>query len=77
MANKDGMFDPSEEDLLEKMRAGAMEGLDMEALRQEIRQIRGAAAAEIDLEIEDQRAKRGGTLIPWFQLFDERAKIRD
>lgn len=71
MAYKDGDLHPSEDALLEKLHASAVEGLDMDAIRAEAKK---AAEAELlihDISIDENRPQKGGHAIPWFQWLDE------
>lgn len=71
MAFKDGHLHPSEQELLDRLHANAIEGLDMDAIRAEVRE---AVQVEImlhDIEIDGNRPKKGGHFIPWLQWLDE------
>tara|TARA_B100001989_G_C24532475_1_gene462418 strand:- start:745 stop:1263 length:519 start_codon:yes stop_codon:yes gene_type:complete len=71
MAYKDGVLSPSEEQLLEKMHAYATDGLDMEAIRQDVQTAVSAEMTMHDIEIDQNRPKRGKHFIPYFQWLDE------
>lgn len=71
LAYKDGVLHPSEEDMLQKLRAYAMDGIDLEGLRAQVQQSVASKMAAHDIEVDKNRPHRHGHIIPWFQLLDE------
>lgn len=71
MAYKDGVLDPSEQDLLDKMHAFAMDGLDMDAIRVDVQKAVNTKMALHDIQMDAGRPTKRGHMIPWFQWLDE------
>lgn len=66
IAFKDGVLDPSEEALLEKMHASAVDGLDMDAIRAEAKQATLYEMNPHSIQIDKSRPQGG-----LFGLFDK------
>lgn len=71
MAYKDGVLDPSEELMLEKIQAMTTDGLDMETIRKEAQIVVQSQMTLHGVEINKNRPMRGKHMIPWTQLLDE------
>lgn len=71
LAFKDGHLHPAEKELLDKMHAYAVDGLDMDAIRKEARKAVDAEMLLHDISIQNNRPVKGHHIIPWFQWFDE------
>ena len=71
MAYKDGVLDPSEDDILKKLHADIMDGVDMDAVRADVQETINKQMVLRDIEIAEHRAKRGNHIVPWFYLFDQ------
>lgn len=74
MAHKDGVLDPSEEELLERLNRYSLNAIDLEAVSD---QIKGAVHADMlahDISIEEGRPVRDGQRLSFFRWFDERMK---
>lgn len=71
MAYKDGNIHPSEQDMLDKMHAYAMDGLDIEQIRADAQKAVQAELFVHDITIDETRPKKGKHFIPWFQWLDE------
>ena len=72
MAHKDGNLHPSEDEMLKKMHATAVEGLDLDALKAEAKKATAVDLAVHDIHVDTVgRPQKGGHVIPWFQWFDE------
>ncbi len=65
IAHKNGILTPSEQDLLERLHALATDGLDMEAIRADVKQALTLEMNQIDMKT-DQYRPEGGI----FGLFD-------
>jgi hypothetical protein len=73
MAFKDGHLDPSEEILLKKLNAHALDGVDLEAVKKTVNESVAREMQAYDLKHgADRPVSRGGKFtIPWFQMLDE------
>mgnify|MGYP006288531347 CR=1 FL=1 len=71
MAFKDGVKDPSEDDILKKLHAEIMDGVDMDAIRQETQETINKEMILHDIEMAENRPRRGNHMIPWMCLFDQ------
>ncbi len=71
MAYKDGHLDPSEEVLLEKLNAAALNGLNRDAIRKSVQDSVNHDMALYDLKVGADRPTKGKHIIPWFQMLDE------
>lgn len=66
LAHKDGILDPSEQDLLDRLHAMATDGLDMEQIRADAKKAAQLSMRNHDLTV-DRIAPQGGL----FGVFDE------
>lgn len=66
MAFKDGVLDPSEQELLDKLHSMATSGLDMDAIRADAQAAVGMRMAQHDINIDKFRPQGG-----LFGLFDQ------
>jgi uncharacterized membrane protein YebE (DUF533 family) len=71
MAFKDGVLHPSEEEMLKKLHAAAMDGIDMDALRKTVKENVAKEMNLHDIEVRKAGAFKDGHAIPYFQVFDE------
>ena len=71
LAFKDGHLHPTEQELLDKLHANALEGVDMEEIKKNVRHAVQAEMTLHDISIDNDRPRKGEHFIPWFQLFDE------
>jgi uncharacterized membrane protein YebE (DUF533 family) len=71
MAYKDGLLHPSEQEMLDKMHTYAVDGLDMEHIRKSVQKVAAAELFVHDIEIDENRPKKGKHFIPWLQWLDE------
>lgn len=71
MAYKDGHLHPSEEEMLNKIYFLITDGIDMEALKDEVREAVQAQMQLHDIEMQNLRPTKGTHIIPWFEVFDE------
>lgn len=71
MAFKDGHLHPSEEELLRRLHAYAMDGIDMDSVRASVREAVSRELQLHDITINEGRPVKSGHVVPWFQLFDE------
>lgn len=71
MAYKDGNLHPAEKDILDKIYFLITDGIDMDALKTEVREAIEAEMRLHDIEIQSLRPTRGTHIIPWFEVFDE------
>lgn len=71
MAHKDGVLSPEEDDLLEKIHAITVEGLDIETIRAEARKVTATEMLVHDIKMQDNRPQKHGHFIPYFQWLDE------
>lgn len=71
MAFKDGNLDPSEEDILNKLEAYSIEGVDLDALQGDIKKAVDAKLFEYDIKVENSRPKKGDHFVSWFYLLDQ------
>ncbi len=65
MAYKDGVLDPSEQELLDRLHLMATDGLDMDAIRADVHAATSMKMAEHDIKIDENRPQGG-----LFGLFD-------
>lgn len=71
MAYKDGVLDPSEKELLDRLHALATDGLDIETIRGEAQKAVRAELLVHDITIDKNRPTKHGHIIPYFQWLDE------
>jgi len=71
MAFKDGHLHPSEKELLDKLHAAAMAGVDMDSLRKTVKETVDKEMLAHDIQVQKNTAYKSNHVIPWFQLFDE------
>ncbi len=71
MAYKDGHLHPSEDMLLKKLHANAMDGVDMPSLRKAVQENVQREMVLHDIQIQKNRPIKGKHFVPWFQVFDE------
>ncbi|MBI1300862.1 MAG: DUF533 domain-containing protein [Alphaproteobacteria bacterium] len=65
MACKDGVFDPSEEDLIDRLHANAMKNLDMDALREDVKR-----AVALNLQAQKELQEELSLKSSLFRAFD-------
>lgn len=71
MAYKDGNLHPKEEEMLERIHALTTDGLDIEAIKKEVKEVVTHELAMHDVKISEHRPRRGEHGIPYMQLLDE------
>ncbi|MCB1782470.1 MAG: TerB family tellurite resistance protein [Alphaproteobacteria bacterium] len=71
MAYKDGVLDPSEQDLLDKMHSYVMDRVDMAAIREDVAKVVHEKMALHDISVDEHRPMKGKHFLPWFQLLDQ------
>ncbi len=71
MAFKDGHLHPSEQEILDHLHLLATDGLDMDAIRADVKKAVDAEMFIHDIEIDKNRPVKGGHVIPYFQWLDE------
>ncbi len=71
MAHKDGIFTPSEQDLLDHIHSMATDGLDIETIRNDAKKATQLEITAHDIQIDKNRPTKHGHPIPYFQWLDE------
>lgn len=71
MAFKDGHLDPGEKEILDKLEAYSIEGVDLEALQDDVKKAVDAKLFEYDVRVENSRPKKGEHFVSWFYLLDQ------
>lgn len=71
MAFKDGVVDPSEEDLLKHLHGRSTENLDMEKIRSNVKKSVQEEMAKHDITIDGGQLSKDGEKVSLFQWFDE------
>jgi len=71
MAFKDGVVEPSEDDLLKRLHGSSVENLDMEEIRANVKKSVEEEMTEYDIKMEGDQPTKDGENITFFHWFDE------